>query len=175
MNNILNTLATTVVVATLTLLPATTMAAPGDKAEKAAAGKPLKEQILGYWSPDVDSTIKEVMKTLPEGADAEQALPFIRAMIGTMVIQIEEGKLTMFAAGQEQASTYKVTKVDKESGKLTLSVKEGDGEAEEGTATIKKDQLTLSKEGEPTIVLNRIKKEEFEKKKNAKPAFPGLE
>lgn len=175
MNNILNRLATTVVLATLTLTPATTSAAPGKKTEKAAEGKPLKEQLVGYWAPDADATVKEVMKTLPEGADAQAALPFIKAMLATMVVQIEEGKLTMSVGGQEQNSTFKITKEDKETGKLTLSVKEGDDDAEEATATITKDKLSLSKEGEPTIVLNRIKKDEFEKRKAAKPAFPGLE
>jgi hypothetical protein len=141
--------------------------------DKAAAGGTLEDQMVGYWAPDPKVMMEMIKKQMGDDPNAAAMMPMIQAMLATMVVEVKKGEVNMHGMGDVQKSTYKVTKVDKEANKLTMSVKEGDGEAEEGTATIKEDKLTLSK-GEDDIVLNRIDKAEFEKRKAAAQNPPGL-
>ncbi len=83
--------------------------------------------------------------------------------------------------GEEQTATYTITKVDKAANKLTMQIKDDEGEGE-GSATIKENKdgsktLTLEKDGEK-FILNSITESEFATRQKAAaeaPLFPGLE
>jgi hypothetical protein len=81
----------------------------------------------------------------------------------------------MHGMGEVKKSTYQVTNTDAATKTLTMTVTEAgpDAEGQDGTATIDGDRLTLSK-ADDKIVLNRITAADFEKRKAAPPAIPGI-
>lgn len=162
---------------TLALTPA--LAADEQPAVKdnPAPNGTLEEKMVGYWAPDAAAMTKKFKEQLGEDPNAAALIPFIEAMMANMTVQVKKGSVIIHAMGEEQTATFTVTKSDEATKTLTMKVKDDDGESE-GTAKIDGDKLTLSKDGED-ILLNRIQKEEFEKRKAAAqlpPALPpGLE
>lgn len=142
--------------------------------EKKEAGGSLEEKMLGYWAPDAKQMLELIKKEIGEDPNAAAMIPMIQGMLASMAIEVKKGEVNMHAMGELQKSTYKITKEDKETKKLTMMVTEGEGDAEEeGTATIDGNKLTLSKDGDD-IILNRIDKAEFDKRMAAAEKPPGL-
>ena len=164
MRNLVTTIGALTALALLTLLPAT-----------GQAGE-LEKKMIGYWAPNPEAMMEEIKKQLGDDPNAAAALPLIQAMMANMAIEVKKGEVIIHAMGEKQVATYTITKEDAATKTITMKVKDDEGESE-GTAKIDGDKLTLSKEGE-NILLNRIKKEDFEKRKKAAaqpPAIPGLE
>lgn len=159
-------------ITTLALMPATFAA------DAPAAAKTLEKQMEGKWAPDPAAMIEQFKKQIGDDPNGAAMLPMITAMLQNMAVEVADNKVIIHAMGDMQTATYKVTKTDEAAKKLTMSVKDEDGESE-GTATIKDGgkKLILSKDGED-IVLNRIDNKEFAKRKAAAkqpPVIPGLE
>ena len=180
--------------AALSLFPATAQkeegaqkkAAPkaAPKAEapvKTVDGGAVEKKFIGKWAPNPEAMMKEIQKGLADDPSAALALPFIEAAMKNMAVSVQKGEVTIHAMGDKQTATYKITKVDKATNKLTMQITDDEGVGE-GTATIeeKKDgskTLTLEKDGDK-FILDDITESEFEKRKNAAgqaPLFPGLE
>ena len=143
--------------------------------DKASKGGALEKQMVGHWAPHPEKMIEAIKKEMGDDPNAAAMLPMIQAMLANMVAEVKAGEVTFYVMGESKKSTYVITGVDKEAGKLTMKVKE-DGEEEEveGSIVIKGDELILAKEDEKSdLVLNRITKAEFEKRKGAQKA-PGL-
>ncbi len=150
-------------------------------AVKAVDGGEVEKKFIGKWAPDPKAMMNELQKGLGDDPAAAAALPLIEAMMQNMAVSVDKGAVTIHAMGEKQTATYTITKVDKAANKLTMSIKDDEGDGA-GSATIeeKKDgsrTLTLEKDGEK-FILNSITASEFEKRKNAAaqaPLFPGLE
>ena len=143
---------------------------------KDAKGKTLEEQMIGYWAPDPEAMMAQFMKEIGDDPSAALMIPMIKAMLENMAVEVTKDKVTIYAMGDAQTSTYTVTKTDPKTSTVTMTVKDDDGESE-GTAVIKGKKLTLSKD-EDDLALNSISKAEFEKRKAAAkqpPVIPGLE
>tara|TARA_Y100001933_G_scaffold262814_1_gene321833 strand:+ start:903 stop:1478 length:576 start_codon:yes stop_codon:yes gene_type:complete len=153
---------------------------------KAPAAKPVdggavEKKFIGKWAPDPKAMMNELQKGLGDDPAAAAALPLIEAMMQNMAVSVNKGAVTIHAMGEEQTATYTITKVDKAANKLTMQIKDDEGEGE-GSATIeeKKDGskiLTLEKDGEK-FILNSITESEFATRQKAAaeaPLFPGLE
>lgn len=177
MRNLITTIGAITAVA---LMPA--FAADGDGATKPKApvksvdGGAVEKKMLDYWAPDPEVMIAQFKKQIGDDPSAAAMLPIITAMLQNMAVEVKKGEVIIHAMGEKQVSTYTITKVDAATNVLTMQVNDQDVVGE-GKAKIDGDKLTLSKDGED-IVLNRIKKDEFEKRKKAAaqpPVIPGLE
>lgn len=145
-----------------------------------AGGADLEAQMVGYWSADKEAMLAMLQKEAADDPTAAAFLPMITAMIDNMAVEVTKDEVTMVGMGDAQTSTYKVKSKDTATKTITMEVT-SDGDVEEGSATIDGDRLTLKKGGgddSDTIILNRITKEQFDKKKEAAaaagiPGFPG--
>ena len=142
-------------------------------------GGSLEDQMTGYWAPDAKAMAKKLREQIGGDEGAEAILPMLEAALANMAVLVKKGEVTVHVMGQVQTSTYKVIKSDPITKTLTMTVKDDNGESK-GTAKIDGDKLTLTRgaDGADEIVLNRIKKEEYEKRKAAAgqpPIPPGLE
>ncbi len=152
-----------------------------EPAVKTVDGGAVEKKFIGKWAPNPEAMMKEIQKGLADDPSAALALPFIEAAMKNMAVSVQKGEVTIHAMGDKQTATYKITKVDKATNKLTMQITDDEGVGE-GTATIeeKKDgskTLTLEKDGDK-FILDDITESEFEKRKNAAgqaPLFPGLE
>lgn len=131
----------------------------------------LDKQIIGYWAMDPSAIEAKAKEEAGDDPTAAAMIPMMVAMMSNMVIEITATNVNFVGMGDEDVSTYEITKTDDATKTLTMSVTE-DGEKSEATAKVDGDKLTLSKDGD-AIDLNRITKEEFEKRKNAKPPEGG--
>ena len=152
-----------------------------DPAIKPVDGGAVEKRFIGKWAPDPKAMMNELQKGLGDDPAAAAALPLIEAMMKNMAVSVEKGAVTIHAMGEEQTATYTITKVDKAANKLTMQIKDDEGEGE-GSATIKENKdgsktLTLEKDGEK-FILNSITESEFATRQKAAaeaPLFPGLE
>ena len=150
-------------------------------AVKPVDGGAVEKKFIGKWAPDPKAMMNELQKGLGDDPAAAAALPLIEAMMKNMAVSVEKGAVTIHAMGEEQTATYTITKVDKAANKLTMQIKDDEGEGE-GSATIKENKdgsktLTLEKDGEK-FILNSITESEFATRQKAAaeaPLFPGLE
>ena len=152
-----------------------------EAAVKTVDGGAVEKKFIGKWAPNPEAMMKEIQKGLADDPSAALALPFIEAMMKNMAVSVQKGEVTIHAMGDKQTATYKITKVDKTTNKLTMQITDDEGVGE-GSATIeeKKDgskTLILEKDGDK-FILDDITESEFEKRKNTAgqaPLFPGLE
>lgn len=149
------------------------MGAPASEATAGTDGQGLERQMVGYWAPNQKQMFDVIMKELGDDANARQMAPLIQAALVHMVCEIRLGEVHVHAIGQVKKSNYKITDVDPGKRTLTMMVQEEDGDPEVGTARIEGDQLTLKRNGE-TVILDRIDKKEFKKRKDAASQKPEL-
>ena len=127
----------------------------------------LATQLQGYWQPDMEKTLALAKK---EGRDeSPEEDPMALALMGRMVFEFQNGKMTIhppagtkFDEGTPPLE-YKVIAEDKAAKALTLSI-----DGEETKIRFNKEQMAMSdkKDGD-WMILNRMSKEDFAKRKPA--------
>jgi hypothetical protein len=127
----------------------------------------LATQLQGYWQPDMEKTAALAKK---EGRDENpEENPMALALMGKMVFEFQNDKMTIHppAGGKFNGAPppleYKVIAEDKAAKALTLSI-----DGEETKIRFNKEQMAMSdkKEG-GWMILNRMSKEDFAKRKPA--------
>ena len=145
--------------------------------DEQSANESIKSKMLGFWAPDVDKSLEEILKEWGAGQkEKEGAVPFIKDMLSTTLIEITNEEIITTAFGKHQDKVnYKITQINGITGLIGLNLWGGKGEEADGSAKFENDSLSLVKPGKPALLLNRITKAEFTKRKTAtkKSPFPG--
>ena len=127
----------------------------------------LEEQMMGYWAVDPEEMKAMAEAEAEDNPLAKQMIEAMLPMMGSMVMEFTKGKGTIYMMGQAQEATYEITKEDAATKTITMNVTDDEG-TEEGSAVVGGDTLKLSR-GEETIILTRLTKEEFDKRKSEAP------
>ncbi len=144
----------------ITLIVAATAAIHAQAAE-------LATQLQGYWQPDMEKTAALAKKAGRDENPEEN--PMALALMGKMVFEFQNDKMTIHPPagakfdGAPPPLEYKVIAEDKAAKALTLSIG-----GEETKIRFNKEQMAMSdkKEG-GWLILNRMSKEDFAKRKPA--------
>ncbi len=134
----------------------------------------LENQMIGFWAADVDKSLDEILKKVPD--QKEETILFFKGMLETTLVEITNDKIIATAFGKDQGTeNYKTMEVNETTGNIDLNLWGGKEEEGYGSATIKKDSLSLVRRDKPALVLNRITEEEFNERMTAsqKNPFPG--
>ena len=127
----------------------------------------LATQLQGYWQPDTEKTAALAKKAGRDENPEEN--PMALALMGKMVFEFQNDKMTIHPPagtkfdGAPPPLEYKVIAEDKAAKALTLSI-----DGEETKIRFNKEQMAMSdKEGGGWMILNRMSKEDFAKRKPA--------
>lgn len=144
----------------ITLIVAATAAIHAQAAE-------LATQLQGYWQPDTEKTAALAKKA--GGDENPEENPMALALMGKMVFEFQNDKMTIHPPagakfdGALPPLEYKVIAEDKAAKALTLSIG-----GEETKIRFNKEQMAMSDEKEGGwMILNRMSKEDFAKRKPA--------
>ena len=127
----------------------------------------LARQLEGYWKPDLEKTAALAKKAGRNEVGDDD--PMAQALVGRMVSEFQNGKVTVHPPlggkfeGGSPPLDYKVTAEDKAAKALTLRI-----DGKETKIRFDKEQMAMSdkKEG-GWMILNRMSKEDFAKRKPA--------
>lgn len=127
----------------------------------------LEDRLQGYWQPDIEKTAALAKKAGRDENPEEN--PMAMALMGKMVFEFQNDKMTIHppAGGKFDGGPppleYKVIAEDKAAKALTLSI-----DGEKTKIRFNEEQMAMSDEKEGGwMILNRMSKEDFEKRKPA--------
>jgi len=167
------------------LLVAISLSSCGDKGDSESDGNngadserdSLKEQIIGYWTPDPDHFFEMAKanfsaEELADEAAMAEVKKANKAIATSMYVHFDGENTILYTGDSDQKNAYRITSSDAATKTLIAMVTQADGSEEEGKILVIDDNtLLMTKEGDgedrEEFKLNRISKEAFEDRPKA--------
>lgn len=131
------------------------------------AGKSTADLIDGYWGMDKAGMLAAVKAEMGDSPEFAMTSMMIEAIADKMVVRLDNGKATVHGPEGPEEESYKIKSSDDATGEFVVDMIEKDGTSEVGKGKIEGDKMTLLREGDPPMVMNRISEEEFAKRAKA--------